>query len=75
MALLLFISQVVCIALPALLMALLLTGRPLKTLLLDRLPRLAACGVAVLLAVLLHPVGLAARALDSRSCIRFRQKC
>ena len=36
LALLLFISQVVCIALPALLMTVLLTGRPLKTLLLDR---------------------------------------
>jgi sodium transport system permease protein len=53
-----FISQVVCIALPAVLMAMLLTGRPLKTLLLDRAPSMAACGVAVLLAILLHPVGL-----------------
>jgi sodium transport system permease protein len=58
LAMLLFISQVVCIALPALLMAMLLTGRPWKTLLVDRAPRAAACGVAVLLAVLLHPVGL-----------------
>jgi sodium transport system permease protein len=58
LALLLFISQVVCIALPALLMALLFTGRPLKTLLLDRAPSAAACVVAVLLAVLLHPVGV-----------------
>ena len=66
LALLMFISQVVCIALPALLMALLFTGRPLKTLLLDRVPKLAACVVAVLLAVLLHPVGIAARALDSQ---------
>jgi sodium transport system permease protein len=57
-ALLLFISQVVCIALPAVLMALLLTERPLKTLLLDRVPHPAACGMAVLLAVLLHPLGL-----------------
>jgi sodium transport system permease protein len=55
---LLFISQVVCIALPAVLMALLFTENPRKTLLLDRAPRLAACGVAVLLALLLHPVGL-----------------
>jgi sodium transport system permease protein len=53
-----FVSQVVCIALPALLMALMLTGRPLKTLLLARSPGMAACGVAVLLAVLLHPFGL-----------------
>ncbi|MEX0611196.1 MAG: type II CAAX endopeptidase family protein, partial [Pirellulales bacterium] len=58
LALLLFISQVVCIALPAMFMALLLTERPLKTLLLDRLPSAAACAAAVLLAVLLHPVGL-----------------
>jgi sodium transport system permease protein len=58
LALLLFISQVVCIALPALLMALILTGRPLKTLLLDRAPRAAACVLAVLLAALLHPVGV-----------------
>ena len=56
-ALLLFISQVVCIALPVLLMTLLLTGRPLKTLLLDRAPNGAACLAAVLLAVCLHPVG------------------
>ncbi len=54
----LFISQVVCFALPALMMALMLTGRPLKTLLLDRAPKATACLVAVLLAVLLHPFGL-----------------
>jgi sodium transport system permease protein len=58
LALLLFISQVVCIALPAVLMAILLTGRPLKTLLLDRAPSAAACSVVVLLAAALHPVGL-----------------
>lgn len=54
----LFVSQVVCFALPAVLMALMLTGRPRKTLLLDRMPSAAACGVAVVLAVLLHPFGL-----------------
>jgi sodium transport system permease protein len=58
LALILFISQVVCIALPALLMTLILTGRPLKTLLLDRMPSPHACVMAVLLAVILHPVGL-----------------
>jgi sodium transport system permease protein len=58
LALILFISQVVCIALPALLMTVLLTSRPAKTLLLDRAPNAAACGMAVLLAVLLHPAGL-----------------
>lgn len=56
--LLVFVSQVVCIALPAVLMAIMLTERPLKTLLLDRAPRAAACVMAVLLAILLHPVGL-----------------
>ncbi len=58
LAMLLFISQVVCIALPALLMALLLTSRPLTTLLLHRVPSAAACALAVLLAVLLHPLGV-----------------
>jgi sodium transport system permease protein len=58
LTLLVFISQVVCIALPALLMALILTGRPLKSLLLNRMPGLAACAVAVLLAVALHPFDL-----------------
>jgi sodium transport system permease protein len=56
--LILFISQVVCIALPALMMTLLLAGKPLKTLLLDRVPKASAVGMALLLAVLLHPVGL-----------------
>jgi sodium transport system permease protein len=58
LALILFVSQVVCVALPVLLMAMLLTGSPLKTLLLDRMPSASACIVAVVLAVLLHPVGL-----------------
>jgi sodium transport system permease protein len=53
-----FVSQVVCFALPAVLMAVMLTGRPLKTLLLDRLPNPAACGVAILLALVMHPFGL-----------------
>ncbi|MEX2091353.1 MAG: ABC transporter permease subunit/CPBP intramembrane protease [Pirellulales bacterium] len=55
--LLLFISQVVCIALPALLMTLLFTRSRAKTLLLDRPPQLAACVAAVALAVTLHPLG------------------
>ncbi len=54
----LFISQVVCIALPALLMTLILTDRPRKTLLLARAPSALACFVAVALAVLAHPLGL-----------------
>jgi sodium transport system permease protein len=53
-----FISQVVCFATPALLMTLFLTGKPLKTLLLDRPPSAAAVAMALVLAVLLHPVGL-----------------
>jgi sodium transport system permease protein len=57
LAQLLFISQVVCIALPALLMTLLFTDRPWRTLLLDRAPAFAACVAAVGLAILLHPVG------------------
>lgn len=58
LVLILFVSQVVCVALPVLLMTVLFTARPLRTLLLDRIPSAAACGMAVLLAVLLHPVGL-----------------
>jgi len=57
-ALLVFVSQVVCIALPAVLMALLFTEPPLKTLLLDRRPKLGTCAMAVLLAALYHPVGM-----------------
>jgi sodium transport system permease protein len=56
-ALLLFISQVVCIALPALLMTLFFTRSWSKTLLLDRVPQLAACVAAVALTVTLHPLG------------------
>jgi sodium transport system permease protein len=54
---LLFISQVVCIALPALLMTILFTHRPRRTLLFDRLPSLGMCAAAVALAILLHPIG------------------
>jgi sodium transport system permease protein len=58
LATLLFVSQVVCFALPAALMAVMLTAKPLKALLLDRLPSATACGIAILLAVLLHPLGI-----------------
>ena len=51
-----FVSLVVMIALPALLMTLLLTGNRKKTLLLDRLPPLKSLGAAILLAVVIHPV-------------------
>jgi sodium transport system permease protein len=58
LVLVLFVSQVVCFALPALCMTLILTDRPAKSLLLDRWPRPAACAAAVLLAVLCLPAGL-----------------
>jgi len=57
LSLILFISQVVCIALPALLMTLFLTNRPLRTLRLSKLPRLAVCMAALLLALFFHPIG------------------
>jgi sodium transport system permease protein len=56
-SLLLVVSQVVCIALPAVLMTLFFTRSWAKTLLLDRAPQLAACIAAVALAVTLHPIG------------------
>ncbi len=56
MATLLFISQVVVIALPALLMTIMLTRKPAQTLLLHRLPPLLSLPAAVLLAVALHPI-------------------
>jgi sodium transport system permease protein len=56
-ALLLFVSQVVCIALPALLMTLLFTRSRAKTLLLDRTPSIVVCVAAVALAVTIHPWG------------------
>jgi sodium transport system permease protein len=58
LVLVMFVSQVLCIALPVLLMAGMLTGNPLKTLLLHKRPNLTACVVAVLLAVVMHPLGL-----------------
>jgi sodium transport system permease protein len=53
----LFISQVVCIALPVALMTLLFTRRPAKALLLDRVPRVSHVAVAALLAVMMFPLG------------------
>jgi sodium transport system permease protein len=58
LVLMIFVSQVVCIAVPAVLMAIMLTGRPLKTLLLDRMPIVSSCLVAIVLALLLHPLGV-----------------
>jgi sodium transport system permease protein len=52
----LFISQIVCILVPAMMMTLVLTRSPTRTLLLDRLPRVTHLAAAALLAVLLHPL-------------------
>jgi sodium transport system permease protein len=43
---------------PAVMMAVMLTGKPFKTLLLDRLPSGTTCVVAVALACLAHPIGM-----------------
>jgi sodium transport system permease protein len=56
LAALTFISQVVVIALPALLMTILLTSSPRQTLLLRRPIKWTTLPAAVLLAVFLHPV-------------------
>jgi sodium transport system permease protein len=56
LAQMLFISQVVCIALPVGLMTLLFTRKPAKTMLLDRLPKPTHIVVAMLLAVLMFPL-------------------
>jgi sodium transport system permease protein len=55
-----FISQVVVIALPALLMTLLLTNRPWQTLLLSKRPAWIALPVAVIMAIVFHPLGVTA---------------
>ena len=52
------ISQVVCIAIPALFMTLLFVKSPRQTLLLDRLPKLSHVALAVGLALLAFPLGL-----------------
>jgi sodium transport system permease protein len=51
-----FISQVVVIAMPALLLTIMLTSSPARTLLIDRLPRLMPLVVAFLLALAINPV-------------------
>ena len=53
-----FVSQLVCIALPALLMVLLFVKKPRQALLLDRLPKLSHVAAAVGLALLVFPLGL-----------------
>lgn len=57
LAQMLFISQVVCIALPVGLMTLLFTRCPARTLLLDKLPRFSHVVAAALLALLVFPLG------------------
>ena len=57
LAQLFFISQVVCIALPAGLMTLLFTRKPARTLLLDRWPRISHVLAAAVLALLMFPLG------------------
>lgn len=57
-ALMAFISQVVVIGLPALLMTILLTRSPAKTLLVDRLPRLSVIPATLLLVVVWHPINV-----------------
>ncbi len=53
-----FISQVVCVALPAALLTLLFTSNRKKTLLLERLPSLSMVAATVLLAVFIRPLGM-----------------
>jgi len=53
-----FISQVVCIALPAALLTLLFTSNKKKTLLLDRLPSWTMILATILLAVFIRPLGM-----------------
>ena len=55
--LMILISQVVCIGIPAMLMTIVFTSQPWKTLRLDRIPTISSCLVALLLATFLHPVG------------------
>ncbi|MGI9428886.1 MAG: ABC transporter permease subunit/CPBP intramembrane protease [Bythopirellula sp.] len=58
-----FISQVVCIALPAALLTLLFTSNKKKTLLLDRLPNWSLLVATVLLAIFVRPLGMEFAAL------------
>ena len=53
-----FISQVVCIALPAILLTLFFTSRRKKTLLLDRLPSGQLVAATLMLAAFVRPLGM-----------------
>ena len=57
-AFLLFVSQVVVIALPAMLMTIMLTSKPSKTLLLNRWPKFWTLPLTLLLVVAWHPVNM-----------------
>jgi sodium transport system permease protein len=52
----LLISQLACIFAPAMIMTVMLTSNPRRTLLLERMPRMSHVGAGALLALLLHPV-------------------
>jgi sodium transport system permease protein len=52
------ISQIACVFAPAAIMSIMLTRRPLKTLLLDRVPKLRHLLAAFALAVLVHPIAV-----------------
>lgn len=60
------IMQLVCVFAPAVLMTFILTGKPRKTLLLDRLPRGKFLALAGLLAVVVHPLSIGLQALISK---------
>lgn len=57
LSVIILISQIVCIVLPALLMTLFFTSRPWRTLLLDRWPGFTVLASGVLLAIVCHPLG------------------
>ncbi len=57
LAQMIFISQVVCIAMPVGLMTLLFTRQPARTFLLDKLPKFSQVVIAILLALFMYPLG------------------
>jgi sodium transport system permease protein len=59
-------SQLGCVLAPTLIMAIILTRRPARTLLLDRAPRVAHLVAAAALAILLHPVASQLNSLIQR---------
>ncbi|MEQ8837185.1 MAG: CPBP family intramembrane glutamic endopeptidase, partial [Lacipirellulaceae bacterium] len=57
------IMQLVCVLAPAALMTFVLTAKPLKTLLLDRVPRGKYVALAFLLALVVHPLSIGLQVL------------